>query len=446
MASTQRQMNCDLKIAYPEAVRGQGVYLYGDDGGRYLDGCAGALVANLGHGVPDITQAMADQAAELSYVYRYHFSNPWAEDLAQRYCGLTEEPMGRVYFTNSGSEASEAAVKLARTRHLSVGEGGRSKIISRWQSYHGITMGALAWSGFTSRRADYQPYLKDFVHIAPAYCFRCWFGARPETCDLECARALEAAILTEGPETVSAFMAEPVSGSSLAAAVPPGEYFGLIREICDRHGVLYIAEEVMTGAGRTGGRFFASDHFQGRPDIIVFGKGVGGGFYPLAGAMVSQSAAQEIAKGRGGFGAGQSYSGHPVGMAAGLAILNYMEEHDLFNRARERGDYLGRALEDLRDHPLVGEVRGMGLMRGLELVRDKETREPFDPELHVYERFYGECRKRGLLVLPSSGCDRGQRGDMALLGPPLTISQEEIDEMTGILDEALSGLEAELGL
>jgi adenosylmethionine-8-amino-7-oxononanoate aminotransferase len=435
-------MNCDLKITFPEAVKGQGIYLYGEDGGRYLDGCAGALVANLGYGVPEITQAMADQAARLTYVYRYHFSSPWAEKLAGRYCELTAEPMGRVYFNNSGSEASETAVKLARTRHLSVGQGGRHKIISRWQSYHGITMGALAWSGFTARRADYQPYLKDFVHLPPAFCYRCWFKARPETCELECARALESAILTEGPETVSAFMAEPVSGSSLAAAVPPAEYFGLIREICDRYGVLFLAEEVMTGAGRTGGRFFASDHFQGNPDIIVFGKGVGGGFYPLAGAMVSQRVAREIAEGVGGFGAGQSYSGHPVGMAAGLAVLDYLEKHDLLEKAREMGEYLGQGLEELRGYPLVGDVRGMGLMRGLELVRNKVTKEPFDPKLHVYERFYGECRKRGLLVLPASGCDRGQRGDMALLGPPLTITREEIDELVGILGEALKGLAA----
>ena len=354
--------------------------------------------------------------------------------------------MGRVYFTNSGSEASETAVKLARNRHLAAGEKDRYKVISRWQSYHGITMGALAWSGFTARRLDYQPYLKDFVHIPPAYCYRCWFGKEPGSCGLDCAKALESAIRTQNPETVSAFIAEPVSGSSLAAACAPPEYFKAVRDICDRYGVLFIAEEVMSGAGRTGDRFFASDHFPGRPDIIVFGKGVGGGYYPLAGALLSKDVANALAKGSGSFSAGQSYSGHPIGMAAGHAALDFIEKHDLLARTAEMGEYMGKRLEELKKHPMVGDVRGMGLMWGLEFVKNKDTKETFDPSLHVYQEVYDTARSKGLLVLPTGGCDKGNAGDLALIGPPLTISKKEIDELVGILDESLTEVEKRLGL
>lgn len=441
-----RLVTQDFGQIYPRAVRGNGVYVFDDNGKQYLDGCSGALVVNCGHSAHEIVDAMSAQAGRLAYVYRFHFSNPGAEELAGRYCELTEIPMGRAYFTNSGSEATETAVKLARTRHLCAGERERCKIISRWQSYHGITMGSLSWSGFVARRADFQPYLRDFVHIPPAYCFRCWFGRDPENCSLECAHALESAILEEGPPTVAAFLAEPVVGTALAAAVPPVEYFGIIREICDRHGILFIADEVMTGAGRTGGRFFASDHFPGRPDIIAFGKGVGGGYYPLAGALINRETADIIAAGTGSFAAGQSHSGHPVGMAAGLAALDFMETHNLCQRSEELGSYLGRMLERLLDHPMVGDLRGMGMMRGLEFVRDKDSKDPFDPELHVYRKVYDAACTRGLVVLPSAGCDRGYAGDMALIGPPLTIAREEIEQLVDILDEALTSVESELGL
>lgn len=442
----QRLINCDLKGSFPRAVKGQGVYLFDSAGKRYIDGCAGALVANLGHGLEEIGRAMADQIAELSYVYRFHFSSPAAEELAERYCNLTETPTGAVYFANSGSEANETAVKLARVRHLAAGEKARHKIISRRQSYHGITMGALAWSGIPARRADFDDYLQDFTHIPPAYCYRCPFGQKPKDCSFECAQALETAILNEGPETVAGFLAEPVVGAALAAAVPPAGYFKAIRHICDQYGVLLIVDEVMTGAGRTGGNFFAMDHFPVNPDIIAFGKGVGGGYYPLGGALLSREVAQTLTSGRGGYAAGQSYAGHPVGMAAGKAVLDYLERKDLLNRAAARGEYLGNKLEPLLSHPSVGDIRGMGLMRGLELVQDKETRESFDPGLEVYLKLYKEARNLGLLILPSSGCDRGRYGDMALLGPPLIITEEEIDNMVEILDEALSRVEKDVGL
>ncbi len=444
MSLQNRLVTQDLNRTYPRIVRGEGVYLFDQEGKRYLDGCSGALVANYGHSAQEIVAAMKEQAGRLSYVYRFHFSTPAAEELAARCCRLTDEPMGRVYFTNSGSEAIETAVKLVRTRHIRAGESGRHKIVSRWQSYHGITMGALAWSGFAARRSDFQPLFRDSVHIPPAYCYRCWFGRDPQSCGLECAQALENAVLEEGPDTVAAFIAEPVVGSALAAAVPPADYFGRIREICDRHGILFIADEVMTGAGRTGGKFFASDRFPGRPDVIAFGKGIGGGYYPLAGAMINRETAETIAEGPGTFAAGQSYSGHPLGMAGGLAALDFMDEHDLLKRSEQTGRYLGARLEKLLDHPLVGDVRGMGMMRGLEFVRDRSSREAFDPELNVHTRVYEAALERGLAILPSGGCDRGAAGDMALIGPPLTISLEEIDELVDTLGEAVISVAREL--
>jgi len=444
MSNRKRLINLHLKKSFPLAVKGEGIYLYDSEGRRYLDGCSGALVANIGHGVGEIARAMASQAETLSFVYRNHFSSPAAEALADRFCRLTRAPMGGAFFTNSGSEATETAVKLARVHHLAAGENARYKIISRWQSYHGITMGALSWSGLTSRRVAYQPYLKDGVHIPPAYCYRCWFGCTPDACDLQCAHALENAILTEGPATVSAFMAEPVVGAALAAAFPPAGYFQVIRDICSRYGVLYIAEEVMTGAGRTGGRFFASDHFPAHPDIIAFGKGVGGGYYPLGGALVSPHIVETIAAGPGSFATSQSHSGHPVGMAAGLAVLDYMDQHNLLAQAQQMGGYLGQKLTSLLAHPLVGDVRGKGLMWGLEFVRDKTSRAVFDPGLQVHLTVYEAALKKGLILLPSGGCDRGHAGDMVLVGPPLIITRSQIDELVGILDEALSRVEQEL--
>lgn len=446
MANRQRLINLYLNQNFLQAVRAEGIYIYDSEGARYLDGCSGALVANLGHQVEEITQAMTLQAETLPYVYRTHFSSPVAEELAFRYCNLTDKSMGGAYFTNSGSEATEAAVKLARVKHLAVGENTRYKIITRWQSYHGITLGALSWSGLTSRRVDYQPYLKDFIHIPPAYCYRCWFGCKPDVCALECAQALENQILTEGPETVSAFMAEPVVGAALAAAYPPDEYFGLIRDICDRHGILYIAEEVMTGAGRTGGKFFASDHFSSQPDIIAFGKGAGAGYYPLAGALVSQEVLGAISSGNGSFAAGQSHSGHPVGMAAGLAILDYMDRYDILDHAAKMGEYLGQRLTELLIHPTVGDIRGKGLMWGLEFVRDKATKETFEPSFLFHLKVYEAAKEKGLILLPSGGCDRGQAGDMLLLGPPLIITQMQIDEMVDIIDDTLTHIEEELKL
>lgn len=354
--------------------------------------------------------------------------------------------MSGAFFSNSGSEATEAAVKLARTYWLSTGQSQRYKVISRWQSYHGITMGALSWTGVTLRRKDFQPYLKESFHIPPAYCYRCWFGKSPGTCDLDCAGALEDAILAEGPETIAAFMAEPVVGTSISGAVPPYEYFTRIRQICDRYEVLYIADEVMTGAGRTGDVFFASDHFNAKPDIIAFGKGVGAGYYPLAGVLCNQLIIETISRGEGMYAASQSHSGHPLGMAAGHAVLDYVEKNEVLHQAAKTGAHLGRRLNELFEHPSVGDVRGLGMMWGIEFVRDRDKKLPYEPALSFHTRIYDAARSLGLLVLPSNGCNRGCDGDMVLFGPPLISTDEQIDQMVDILDRSISQVESETGM
>jgi adenosylmethionine-8-amino-7-oxononanoate aminotransferase len=348
--------------------------------------------------------------------------------------------MDKVFFVSGGSEATEIAAKLARKYHLDNGNPSKYKIISRWLSYHGMTMGSLSWSGMSGRRADYIPMLSDNNHIAPAYCYRCWFNQKPEACDLECAQALENEIMCQGPETVAAFMAEPVSGTSLCGATPRVDYFKRIREICDKHDVLLILDEVMTGFGRTG-KWFGYEHFNIEPDILALGKGLGGGYFPIGAAVATSKITDTIARKSGIFGAGFSWGGNPMACAVASKTIDYLKEHNLVERCNEMGEYLAQKLEELKNHPSVGDVRGMGLMQGLEFVKDKETKEPLDPEIHFSVQLAIECLSRGLGVQFGMGCDRGQAGDMIYLGPPFIITKEQIDEMVAILDKSLAEVE-----
>jgi adenosylmethionine-8-amino-7-oxononanoate aminotransferase len=334
---------------------------------------------------------------------------------------------------------------LARKYQIDAGFASKYAVISRWQSYHGSTNGALSWSGFTSRRADFLPYLRDFSHIPPAYCYRCWYGQKSETCDLQCADALENEILCMGPETVSAFIAEPVSGTSLCAARPPAEYFRRVRSICDKYGVLLILDEVMSGMGRTG-KYFAHEHFGVLPDIMALGKGVSGGYFPLAGAMCTAKVTDTIAEKSGIFGVGHSWAGNPLGCAVGLKVLEILERDHLVERCASMGQVLESRLQALAAHPTVGDLRGIGLMRGIEFVKDKATKETLDPRMHFSHQLFDEALKRGVVVQPSSGCNRGQSGDMIMLGPPFIITESQIDELVAGIDEALWAVEKRNGL
>ena len=425
---------------YPSIVKAEGIYLYDDQGNRIIDGAGGAILCNLGHGIDEMADVLRDQAKKSAFVYRIDFTNPPLEEAAAKVCAATNFVMEKVFFVSGGSEAIEIAAKLARKFHIDNGNPSKYKIISRWLSYHGMTMGALSWSGMTGRRADYIPMLSENIHIPPAYCYRCWFNQKPETCGLECADALENEIMCQSPDTVAAFMAEPVSGTSLCGATPRADYFKKIREICQKYDVLLILDEVMTGFGRTG-KWFGYEHFDIKPDIMAIGKGLGGGYFPIGAATVSAKVVDTIAQKSGIFTAGFSWAGNPMGAAIVSKTIDYLKEHQLVERCAEMGEYLAQKLDQLRYHPTVGDVRGMGLMRGLEFVKDKETKEPLDPGLHFSIQLAAETLERGLGVQFSAGCDRGQAGDMIYLGPPFIITKEQIDDLAAILDEALTEVE-----
>lgn len=428
----------------PLAVRGEGVFIYDRHGNRYLDGCSGALVANLGHGREDIARAIADQAARLAYVHAGAFTTEPAETLARMLAALAPGDLNRVFLVSGGSEATETALKMARQYWVGRGRPEKYLVISRRLSYHGATLGALAMSGHAARRRPYRPLLADFPQIPPCYHYRCPFCAHEPDCNLRCADALEEEILRVGPEYVAAFIAEPVVGAAAGATTPPPGYFEAVRQICDRYDVLFIADEVMTGFGRTG-RMFGIEHWAAVPDIIATGKGLSAGYAPLGAVIAREEIYRTTQSGSGGFIHGFTYSGHPPSAAAGVAVLTILQEEGLVEAAARQGEYLKAALLRLQDrHPIIGEVRGKGLMLGLEFARDRTKKEPFARDLKVSERVVAAALRRGLCVYPGSGTVDGVRGDHILVGPPLVISRAELDLLVSALDGALSEVEEQL--
>ncbi len=429
-----------FRKAYPQAIRGEGCYVFTADGKKYLDAAGGAAVVTIGHGVAAIGRAMAEQACRLAFTHTSQFHTDVAERLAVRLRELAPPAFrdaGRVYFTSGGSEATETAIKLCRQYFVERGEPSRTRVVSRWQSYHGSTLGALAASGNLRRRALYVPLLADWGHIPPCFCYRCPLGLTYPDCDVACADELEKLLRAVGPESVAAFIFEPVVGATLGAAVPPEGYLRRIAEICRRYGILLIADEVMTGIGRTG-THFAVGHWGIVPDLILFGKGVAGGYAPLGGVLVAPRVAETIASGSGAFEHGFTYQAHPVAMAAGLAVLDYIEQHRLFERVAGAARELFQALEPLKRHPQVGDIRGLGLLVGLEFVRDAATREPFPQEANFAERIRQAAFDEGVTTYPIQGCVDGERGDHILLAPPFIISSDEIREIGRALDRAIT--------
>lgn len=422
---------------YPKAVRGEGIYVFDSKGKRYIDGSGGAVVVSIGHGVSEICDAIAEQASRISFAHGSQFTNEPAEKLAVKLASAAPEGLDRVYFLSGGSEAVETAVKMARQYQVDRGIPSKYKVISRWTAYHGNTLGALALSGHKARRRYYKPLIQQTPHITPAYCYRCAFGLEPDTCSLECADELEKAIAGEGPETVSAFIAEPVVGATAGVVIPPNGYFERIRSICDTHDVLFIADEVMTGIGRTG-RFFGIDHWNAAPDIIVSGKGLASGYAPLCCVIAHTKIHDTIKKGNGTFVHGHTYSQNPVSAAAGLAVLDYIENHDLISRCAENGRYLLESLKKLFSHHIVGDIRGLGLFAGIEFVSDRNSREPFSPDHRLNTVIGQKSLQKGLICYPGSGGADGGRGDHILLAPPFITTRDDIDAITDILDEAFA--------
>lgn len=427
----------------PCVRRAEGVWIETDDGRRILDGSSGALVAAIGHGVREVVEAQHTQAERVSYVHGTHFTVEAQEEMAERLAALAPGDLNRVYPVSGGSEANESAIKLARQYWLERGRPAKHKVIARWTSYHGNTLGALSLSGHAGRRRPYAPMLLDEPHIAPCYCYRCPFGLEYPSCGVKCASGLEDEITRQGPEYIAAFIAEPIVGAAGGALTPPPEYFPMIREICDRYEVLLIADEVMTGIGRTGENF-AVNHWQVLPDIITTGKGVGGGYAPLGAMIVREPVYQTIAEGSGAFIHGFTYGGHPPSVAAGAAVLKYVSDNNLVARANERGRYLEERLQPLRASRIVGDMRGKGLMWGIEFVRDRATKEPFDRSLRVAERVGDAAFRRGLIIYPGAGNVDGIRGDQLLIGPPLVITEREIDQLVEMLADAIDDVASDL--
>lgn len=415
-----------LAWPHPQVVRGEGLYLWDAAGRRYIDASGGPVVVNVGHGVAEIAQAMAAQAAAVAYVHGSAFTTESLERYSERLAALVPLDDPRFYYLTSGSEAVEAAIKFARQVQVARGEPAREVLISRWGSYHGATLGALAVTGKPAMRRLFEPLFRDQPHIPPPYCYRCPWGFGYPACGLACAQALEDEIERQGPGRVAAFIAEPVGGATLGAVVPPAEYWPRVRAICDRHGVLLIADEVMTGFGRTG-RWFALEHWGVRPDVMTMGKGATGGYFPLSILGVRAADVEAVARANGDFNHGGTFSHHAVGAAAALATLDYLEGHRLVARAAEMGAMLGERLRArLGGLPGVGDVRGLGMLWGIELVADRETRAPFPPAGHLGQRVADLALERGLLLYPGHGGVDGAAGDHVMVAPPFVVTAEEI--------------------
>lgn len=409
----------------PEAIDADGVWITARDGTRYLDAAGGAVVVNVGHGDRALLDAMAGQAGAVDYVHGTMFTTAALEAYADALAEVLPMEGARVYPVSGGSEAVETALKLARTYHLARGEPDRTVVVGRRASYHGNTLGALDVSGKAPLRAPYDPWLGRARHAPAAYEYRCENPAHPDRCGTWHGEQLERLLWEVGPERVAAFVAEPVAGATLAAAVPSEHYWSAVVDVCRRHGVLVVADEVMSGLGRTG-RWWGVDHWGIRPDLLTAGKGTTSGYLPF-GVCAMSGEVDEVVRERG-FVHGFTWSHNGVGAAVGHAVLRRLGEDGLIEASRTKGARLLDGLrEALADASLVGDVRGLGLMVGIELVRDRETRIPFAREEAVTERVTAAGRERGLLLYSSTGHVDGRDGDLLMLGPPFVISDEELD-------------------
>jgi adenosylmethionine-8-amino-7-oxononanoate aminotransferase len=412
--------------------RAEGVWLHARGGARILDAAGGAIAVNVGHGRHEVAEAVARALARTGFVVPV-FATEERERLVER---LQQRwlpgDVRRVFFTSGGSEAVDAALRLARQHHVAAGRPGRWKLLGRDLSYHGATLATLAVGGHTRRRAPFGPLLLDLPKAPACYCLRCPLGRRYPECDVACADELERVILREGPETVAAFIAEPVVGSTAGALAPPPSYWPRVAEVCRRHGVLLIADEVMTGFGRTGRRF-GVEHWDVAPDILVGGKGLAGGYAPL-GAVFAREAVVAPLAAAGDELMFYTYGGHPSACAAADVVLEILEREDLVRRAAAMGERLKQALAPLERHPHVAEVRGLGLLQAVELVRDRDTLEPFPAEAHVATRVVVEGLRRGVFFYPG-GADPAR--DVICLGPPFVIADDEVELLARVLAEAI---------
>ena len=422
----------------PVVISGEGCYLIDEAGRRYFDGSGGAAVSCLGHTHPAITSAIREQLETIEFAHTSFFTSRPAEELAELLARHAPGNIDRVLFVCGGSEAMEAAIKLARKYFLEMGEPERHRVIARRQSYHGSTLGVLAAGGNRLRREPYAPLLIEVSHISPCYEYRGLLdGENAVEYGRRVADELEAEIQRLGPETVMAFVAEPVVGATLGAVPPVEGYFRRIRSICDKYGVLLVLDEVMCGMGRTG-TLFACEQDGVDPDIVAIAKGLGGGYQPIGAMLCTSGIYAAIEAGSGGFQHGHTYMGHPTACAAGLAVVGELAGQGLLQRVRELGNMLRRELESgLGQHPHVGDIRGRGMFLGIELVEDRSTKRPFAPDRRVSAAVGKAAFESGLICYAMGGTVDGVAGDHILLAPPFIMTDAQIDEVTGKLNQAL---------
>jgi adenosylmethionine-8-amino-7-oxononanoate aminotransferase len=423
---------------------GKGVYLYDREGKKYLDGASGAVTANIGHGVTEIIEAMQEQAKKVSFVYRSQFTSESAEKLAKKIAELTPGDLNWCFFVNSGSEAVETAMKMAIQYWQEKGIKTKTKVLSRWVSYHGITLGALSLSGHPGRRARFVPLLEDFPVINPPYCYRCPYSLESPSCGYLCAQELEQAIKRMGADHIAAFIAEPVIGAAGGAIAPPKDYFKKIKKICEDHKILFIADEVMTGFGRTGS-ILAMEQWDVVPDIVALGKGMGAGYAPIAAALASEKVIEPILAGTKVVMSGHTLSANPQSCAVSLAVLEYLEKNKVISEVESKGENLKNHLLQLKKQfSFIGDIRGKGLLLGIEFVEDIEAKTPFPRTAMVTQKMVAIAKDKGLLVYPAGAGIDGLNGDSIIISPPLTITKDEINELVSLLAETFEAFSKQL--
>lgn len=429
-----------FKTHYIPAEHGEGIYIFAKDGKKYIDGCSGALISNLGHGLSEIAEAVAKQCHKLEFAHPSRWQCDIVEEAATAVAEFAPEGLENVWLVSGGSEAIESALKLARQSFYEKGGEYTSRYITiaRWNSYHGSTIGTVAIGGSMARRRPYFPMFLEMPKIQAHYCYRCPFGLEHPSCGMRCAWQLEHEIRRIGANYVSAFVAEPIVGSTVGALTPPDEYWPIIREICDKYEVVLIADEVMTGCGRTG-KNFAVDHWKVVPDIIATAKGLAAGYVPTGGIIAKDSLLEPIKNGSGSFMHGHTYNGNPVSAAGVVAVMKYMKEHDIVGNVARNEHILKEGLEKIKaENPMVGDIRGKGYMWGVELVKDKAAKTPFDKKTGASGVATKECIEQGLIIYPGSGMVDGVEGDNFILAPPLITTAEQAKDIMERLSTGLA--------
>lgn len=433
-----------LDYQYPVIDHGKGIYLYDESGKKYIDAVGGALVANIGHGVKEISQAIAKLTKRFGFIHASQFTTRHMEEYAKELCRIAPKGLNKVYFTLGGSDSVETAIKLARQYHYDLGNKGKYKIIYTYPSYHGATLGALAVTPKKSFREIYEPYLAKHPKIPSYFCYHCPFKKTYPGCDMECARELEKTIKKNGANKIAAFIIEPIVGASAGAVVPPKEYFPIVRKICDKYNILLIADEIMSGFGRTG-KWYASQHFGLKPDILISGKGISGGLVPLAAVFCTDKIFQAIKKGTGNFSHGFTYVNNVITTGVGKAVLEYVKNKKLVDNCAEKGKYLFSKLRGLAEEfEIIGDVRGKGLMTAVEFVKNRKTKEPFPRKLHLAERILQTAMKKGLNLYFCLGFADGVNGDAIMVAPPFAVTKSEIDKIIKILSNSIREIQKTL--